>query len=120
MKKILNLKLVIMSEYQNTKTFLLKDTRKIGQKFLLLVKLKTQFCGHTRLVIYMVNQLLEVSMKKDCKKQIKKNLEWKKCLKEKVIHCMSNGKGMTIGLIVGLIKKILNEIPSYKNESILF
>ena len=46
MKKILNLKLVIMSEYQNTKTFLLKDTRKIGQeKFLSLAKLKIQLCG---------------------------------------------------------------------------
>ena len=39
-----NLKLVIVSEYQTTKTFLLQDIRKIGQKkFLLLVKLKTQF-----------------------------------------------------------------------------
>ena len=44
MKKILNLKLVIMSEYQNTKTFLLNDTLKIGQKtFLSLPKLKTLF-----------------------------------------------------------------------------
>ena len=40
-----------MSEYENTKTFLLNDTPKIGQKkFLLLVKLKTQFCGLTLLV----------------------------------------------------------------------
>ena len=30
MKKILNLKLVMLSEYQNTKTFLVKNTRKIG------------------------------------------------------------------------------------------
>ena len=46
-----NLKLVIISEYQNTKTFLLKNTRKIGlNKFLLLAKLKIQFRGHTRLV----------------------------------------------------------------------
>ena len=29
-----------MLEFQNTKTFLLKDTPKIGQKFFLLVKLK--------------------------------------------------------------------------------
>ena len=41
MKKILNLKLVIMLEFQNTKKILLKDTLNIGQKkFLLLVKLK--------------------------------------------------------------------------------
>ena len=32
--KILNLKLVNMLEYQNTKTFLLKDILQIGQKFL--------------------------------------------------------------------------------------
>ena len=35
-----------MSEYQNTKTFLLKDILKIGQKkFLLLIKLKILFRG---------------------------------------------------------------------------
>ena len=40
-KKILNLKLISMLEFQNTKTFLLKDTLQIGRKkFLLLVKLK--------------------------------------------------------------------------------
>ena len=38
-------------------------------------------------------------MKKNCKKQIKKNSE------RKVINCMSNGKDMTTRLIVGLIKK---------------
>ena len=47
-KKILNLKLVTILEFQNTKTFLLKDTLQIGQKkFLLFVKLKLQFLGHT-------------------------------------------------------------------------
>ena len=36
-----------MLEFQNTKTFLLRDTRKIDQKkFLLLVKLKIQFREH--------------------------------------------------------------------------
>ena len=36
-----------MSEFQITKTFLLKDTLKIGQKkFLLLAELKIQFLGH--------------------------------------------------------------------------
>ena len=49
-------------------------------------------------------------MKKNCKKQIKKNLEQKKHLKEKVIIRMSNGKDMIIVLIVGFIKKNLNEI----------
>ena len=47
-KKILNLKVVTMLEFQNIKTFLLKDILQIGQKeFLLLVKLKIQFVGHT-------------------------------------------------------------------------
>ena len=50
-------------------------------------------------------------MKKNCKKLVKKNLEQKKYLKEKVTNCMSNRKGMVIVLIVGLIKKI-----SHKNE----
>ena len=42
-KKIQNLMLVTMSEFQNIKTFLLKDKLQISQKmFLLLVKLKIQ------------------------------------------------------------------------------
>ena len=40
------LKLVIMLEFQNKKTFLLGDMLQIGQtKFLLLVKLKIQSLG---------------------------------------------------------------------------
>ena len=43
-KKILSLKLVILLEFQNTKTILLKDMFQISQKkFLLLAKLKIQF-----------------------------------------------------------------------------
>ena len=41
-----------MFEFQNTKTFLLKDTLQVDQKkFLLLVKLKTQFLDLRLLVI---------------------------------------------------------------------
>ena len=41
-KKILSLKLVTMLEFQNIKTFLLKDILQISQKkFLLLIKLKS-------------------------------------------------------------------------------
>ena len=120
MKKILNLKLVTVSEYQNTKKFLLRDILSIGQKkFLSLLKLKIQSCGPMLLVTWMVNLLLEVFMENNCKKLAKENSELKKYLKEKVINCSSNGKDMTIHLIVGLIKRTLNEIPSYKNESIL-
>ena len=47
-KKILNLKLVTMLEFQNIKIFLLKYILQIGQKkYLLLVKLKIQLLGHT-------------------------------------------------------------------------
>ena len=43
-KKILNLQLVTILEFQKIKTFLLKDILQIGQKkFLLLTKLKLQF-----------------------------------------------------------------------------
>ena len=49
-------------------------------------------------------------MKKNCKKLVKKHLEQKKYLKEQVINCTSNGKGMIIVLIDGLIKKTLNGI----------
>ena len=98
------------TESQNMKTFLLKDTFQIGQKKFLLVKLKIQLPGLMLLVTWMVKKLLGVFTKKNCKKLVKKNLEWKKYLKEKVINCMSNGKGIIIVLIVGLIKKTLNEI----------
>ena len=60
----------------------------------------------------MVNRLLEVFMKKNCKKSLNKNLEQEKYLKEKEIKCTSNGQDMIIPLIVGLMKKILNEILS--------
>ena len=50
-KKILNLKLVTMLEFQNIKTFLLKDILQTGQKtFLLLIKLKIEFLGLMLLV----------------------------------------------------------------------
>ena len=50
--KFLNLKLAVMLEFQNIKTFLLKDMLEIGwKKFLLLVKLKIQFLEHMLLMI---------------------------------------------------------------------
>ena len=49
-------------------------------------------------------------MKKSYKKLVNKKLEQKKYLTEQMINCMSNGKGMIIVLMIGLIKKILNEI----------
>ena len=44
--------------------------------------------------------------KEYCKRLIKKYLELKKWLKEKVINYMTNGKVMIIHLIVGLLKTI--------------
>ena len=51
---------------------------------------------------------------KELQRAIQEQFRKKKYLKEKAINCMSNGKGMIVVLIVGLIKKTL-----YKNESIL-
>ena len=48
-------------------------------------------------------------MKKNYKKQINKDPEQKKSLKEKETNDMSHGKDMIIDLIAGLIKKDLNE-----------
>ena len=48
----MSLKMVILSEYQNRKTFLLRDILKPGQKkFLLIVKFKIKLCGPMLLVI---------------------------------------------------------------------
>ena len=66
-------------KFLNTKIFLLKDTCQVGlKKFLLLVKIKIQFHGHTLLMISTMKKLLENFMKKNCKRLIKNNLELKK------------------------------------------
>ena len=55
----------------------------------------------------MVKKLLEHFIKKDCKKQSKKNLGKKKVIKKKgnkEISYMSNGKNIILHLIAGLIK----------------
>ena len=71
-----SMELVTMLEFQNIKTFLLKDILQIGlKKFLLLVKLKIQFHGHMLLMISMVKKLLEHFMKKNYRRLIKNNLE---------------------------------------------
>ena len=78
MKKILNLKLVILLEYQNIKIVLQKVTLQIVlKKFLRLKKLKILCRGHILLMILMDKKLLELFTKKNCKKQIKENLELK-------------------------------------------
>ena len=75
---------MILLEYQNIKTFLQKAMFQIGlKKILLLQKLKVLFRGHMLLVILKAKKLLERFTKKNCKKQIKKNLELKKVIKRK-------------------------------------
>ena len=73
-----------MLEFQNIKTFLLKDILQIGQKkFLLLVKLKIQFLRLMLLIISMMQKLLEVFTKKICKKTSQKEFRIEKLLKRK-------------------------------------
>ena len=76
MIKILNLKLVVMQEFQNTKIFVLKGICQIGQKkYSLLKKLKILYHGHMLLMILMVKKLLVHFMKMNCKRLVNKNLE---------------------------------------------
>ena len=84
MIKILNLKLEILLEYQNTKIFSLKDILQIGmKKFLWLKRLKILFHGEILVMsqlslishmISMVKKLLEHCMEKNYGKQISKGL----------------------------------------------
>ena len=67
-----------MREYQNIKTFLPKVTRQIGQKFLLLKQSKILHHEHMLSVILTVKKLLGCSLKKNCKKQIKQSIEFKR------------------------------------------
>ena len=57
------------------------------------------------LMISMVKKLLEHFMKRNCKKQVNRNIRLKKSIKQKETKYMSNGKDMIIHLISGLIKK---------------
>ena len=65
---------MILSEYQKTKTFLLKDILKIGQKkIVLLAKLKNTV--PFTYVISHLNHMVELFMNKNWKKQSKNNSE---------------------------------------------
>ena len=102
MAKILNLKLVILLEYQNIKTFLQMTMFENGlKKFLRLKKLKTLWRGHMLLVILKAKQLLERFTKKNCNN----SLELRKQKRGKTINCMLNAKATIVLLTVGLIKE---------------
>ena len=55
----------------------------------------------------MEKKLLERFMKKNCKSQIKRSLQLKEQLREKVISYFANGEVIIILLTVGLMKKIV-------------
>ena len=52
-----------------------------------------------------MKKLLEHFMKKNCKRQIKKSLEYKNKLRQRETSYVSNGKDMIFHLLAGLIKK---------------
>ena len=58
------------------------------------------------LMTSMVKKLLKHFMKKNYRSLIKKNLGLKRCLEEKEVNYMLNGKVMIIHLMAGVIKKI--------------
>ena len=59
------------------------------------------------LMLLMGRKLLERFKKMNCKRQINKNLRYKKWLKEKEANYMSNGKVMIMHWMGGLIKTML-------------
>ena len=61
----------------------------------------------------MVIKLLELFVRKNCRRQIKQNLEQEKELKEKEISYMLNRKIIIIHSLVGLIKKRLYKMIQY-------
>ena len=111
-KKILNLKLVTMLKYKNI--FAKGYTPNWSEKAFVINGNK-----NTVPWTYVISDLNGEEItgsfyEKELQKTNQEKFRIEKVLKKKVINCMSNGKGMIIVLIVGLIKKTL-----YKNESIL-
>ena len=88
-----------------TNIFAKRYTLNWFEEVLWLKKLKILSYGYMLFVILMTKKLLEHFTKKNCKKQIKKNLGYKKWLRKKVTNNMLNGKDVIINLMVGLNKK---------------
>ena len=65
------------------------------------------------LIISMVNDFLELLMKKNCRRQIKKYSQQKKGLKENEISYMSNGEDVTIDLMARMEKMKLYKMSQY-------
>ena len=69
MMKIIKLKLVILLEYQNRKTFLQKAIFQIGLKKVLLLQKLKPFChGHMLIAILKAKKLLELFTKNKSKR----------------------------------------------------
>ena len=69
MMKIIKLKLVILLEYQNLKTFLQKAIFQIGLKKVLLLQKLKPFChGHMLIAILKAKKLLELFTKNKSKR----------------------------------------------------
>ena len=82
--KILNVKLVIMLEYQNIKTFFQKAMAQIGlKKFLWLQNLKTQCREHILLVTLKEKKLLKRFYEKELQKTNQKEFRAEKVIKKK-------------------------------------
>ena len=114
-KKIPNLNLVIMLEYQNTKTFWLKDILQIGSEEVFVVSKIKNTVPWTYVISDLNGELIAGTFyEKELQKSSQKECRIEKVIKKRMINCTLNGKDMIIHLIVGLIKKTL-----YKSESIL-
>ena len=109
---------MIILGFQKTKTFLRKNALKIGQKEFFVSKIKNRVPW-----TYVISDLNDEKnagsfYKKELQKTNRNEYRIEKVIKRKGDK-LSNLKDMIIHLIVGLIKETLNEILSYKNESIL-
>ena len=93
---------MVLLTYQNIKIYLQKVTLQISlKKFLWLKKSKLLCPGHMSLMVLRKKFFLEIFTKKNCKKQIKNNLELKKWSREKPINYILNEKDTIIRLIAG-------------------
>ena len=82
---------VRISKYKNI--FAKGYTPNWSEEIFVIKKVKNTVPWTLLLTILIVKRLLKVFMKKNCRKLIKKNLEQKNYLKEKVINCMLKLKG---------------------------
>ena len=76
--KDLKFKKVIIKEYKNGMVFAICYKPTWSEEVNVILLLKILYVGHMLLVILTVKKLLERVIKKNCKKQIKQNLDLKR------------------------------------------